>query len=279
MWGACLMTKLSQLSAILLVGLAASPALAQSQKLPSVQEKSVLAPPVVHIDGKPTEWQDNMQAYNRHTEVYYTLSNDENNLYLLIVSGNSAVTSKLLRGGLTFTVAPSSVGEKQVPVRITYPTPASDGMRQLMSVALNYPNAKPGIETLYAKAAPESDSLLLASNRLLLSKARDVSVTGIPAIADSLVSIYNDYNIRVRATLNNNERYVCEMAIPLSYLGINADTKNLAYTIRVNGPDLNVLRNRVSFENYAIGRGYTRRDLRELSCTTDFKATYQLAGK
>jgi len=54
-----------------------------AQKLPNVQLGSVQAPADIKIDGKTTEWHDQFQAYNRATDIYYTLSNNDNHLYSL----------------------------------------------------------------------------------------------------------------------------------------------------------------------------------------------------
>ena len=58
--------------------------MANAQKLPNVQQASLRAPENVKVDGKPTEWGDKLQAYNKATDVFYTIANDYNNLYLII---------------------------------------------------------------------------------------------------------------------------------------------------------------------------------------------------
>ncbi|MBC7401019.1 MAG: hypothetical protein H7289_13850, partial [Mucilaginibacter sp.] len=56
--------------------------IANAQKLPKVQTASIAAPTNIKIDGKATEWGNKFQAFNRTTEVYYTLSNSATKLYL-----------------------------------------------------------------------------------------------------------------------------------------------------------------------------------------------------
>jgi hypothetical protein len=251
----------------------------QAQKLPAVQEKGLIAPTKIRIDGKATEW-NGYQAYNRHTELYYTLSNDDTHLYLLVRSDKRAITTKLLRGGLTFTISTASANPNATPVSITYPVPAPDGMRQLMTMAINYPNKTPGIEWAYAKTAAERDSLLFLYNRATLDNAKDIYVSGIKDIPEKFLSIYNDHNINVRSTLDQNSGYICEIAIPLEYIGItDSKTGELSYSLTLNGPSANVLRNYISFQNYSIGTGSRQRNLMELGCTTNMKARYMLAGK
>jgi hypothetical protein len=252
---------------------------AQAQKLPPVQKKGLITPEEIKIDSKAAAWND-YQAYDRHTELYYTLSNDDTHLYLLVRSENRAITAKLLRGGLTFRVATTAEGLKTAPASITYPVPAPDGMRQLMAMAINFPNKTPGIEWAYVKTAPERDSLLYLYNQAAFNRAKDVYVSGINAIPENYLSIYNDYHINVRPALNRNSVYTCKIAIPLKYLGITDGTAGeLWYSLALNGPSANVLRNYVSFQNYSIGTGSRQRNLMELGCTTNMKAKYMLANK
>lgn len=90
-----------------------------AQKLPKVQQESVYAPVNIKIDGKATEWDGKFQAYNRANCVYYTVSNDENNLYLTVYVSEWINLDKLIYGGLAFTV--SNPVNKTENVSITYP--------------------------------------------------------------------------------------------------------------------------------------------------------------
>jgi len=75
---------------------------AYAQKLPSVQPNSLRAPANVKIDGIPTGWGETLQAYNKSTELHYTIANDDENLYLTVQATNPRVIQKLLMTGLTF---------------------------------------------------------------------------------------------------------------------------------------------------------------------------------
>jgi len=56
---------------------------ANAQKLPEVQTVNLRAPAGIKIDGKPTEWDSKFQAYNKSTNAFYTIANDDDNLYKL----------------------------------------------------------------------------------------------------------------------------------------------------------------------------------------------------
>src|ERR1700743_3198430 len=89
------------LTLILLTG----PLSADAQKLPNIQQSKLRAPSTVKIDGKATEWNNQFQAYNRATDVFYTLSNDDENLYLTIKAIDQDVINKIVGGGISFIIA------------------------------------------------------------------------------------------------------------------------------------------------------------------------------
>ena len=78
--------------------------IANAQRLPKIQTTSVLAPADIKIDGKPTEWNNKFQAFNRTTEVYYTLSNSATKLYLTIQSNERRIIRKIISNGITLTI-------------------------------------------------------------------------------------------------------------------------------------------------------------------------------
>src|ERR1700709_19758 len=75
---------------------------ANAQKLPNVQQGEMRATTNIKIDGKTNEW--NFVAYNKNTEVYYTIANDDADLYLIVKAVKPDIVDKLIFGGLTLTV-------------------------------------------------------------------------------------------------------------------------------------------------------------------------------
>jgi len=70
-----------------------------AQTLPKVQEASLRAPDNIKIDGKPTEWNNQFQAYNTATDLFYTIANDDQNLYLVIQAKKPLSISKIGQRG------------------------------------------------------------------------------------------------------------------------------------------------------------------------------------
>src|ERR1700679_404639 len=96
--------------------------LTEAQNLPNIQKASVWAPPNIKIDGKVTEWQDKYQAYNHATDIYYTICNDNDNLYLVIKATISVVIAgKILAGGISFTVNHTLKKKDTAAITVTYP--------------------------------------------------------------------------------------------------------------------------------------------------------------
>jgi hypothetical protein len=72
---------------------------AKAQKLPNKQEVSLRIPADMKIDGNAKEWNNKFQAYNKLTNIFYTLSNDDKNLYLVIQATDPIIIEKMIRGG------------------------------------------------------------------------------------------------------------------------------------------------------------------------------------
>ena len=76
----------------------------KAQKLPDVQAGAVWANSPLKVDGKLVDAAEPFQAYNKNTKLFYTLSNDDKNLYLAVKSTDGGNNNKILMGGITFSV-------------------------------------------------------------------------------------------------------------------------------------------------------------------------------
>ncbi len=90
-----------------------------AQRLPSKQKGNVRAPTDIKIDGKAGEWDYKFQAYNIASRMFYTVSNDDENLYLTVYLNDRFASGKILQGGLTLTLPPPSKSAGDISV--TYP--------------------------------------------------------------------------------------------------------------------------------------------------------------
>lgn len=249
--------------------------IAQAQKLPKTQNNSLRIPDGVKIDGKATELNNTFQAYNPATSLYYTLSNDDENLYLAIQTSQPRVMAKMLYSGVTLVV--NTIGRKKDNdagnMMITYPNLTADDSQYIVS--------KLGIKiatgrNIIKKGDPPklTDSAIAVVNHLIEAKANIIKISGIKAIDDSLLSIYNAGGIKVAST-TNQQVYTYEMLVPLKLLGLSVNSaKSFSYEVKL----LNRLETGKKFPTVYGFAGGAANDINpDLDATTNFWGEYTLA--
>lgn len=200
-----------------------------AQKLPNIQKESVRAPANIKIDGKATEWDNKFKAQNSATELLYTLSNDDQNLYLVAQTKFKDVIDKIMRGGITLTVNQTVDKKSSSPVSVTYPSLDVSGTSNItnMLTRKNYPEANTGKEPV------QYDDV----NKAFIIRSKVVVVTGIGGIQNEEISIYNENGIQVASYFTDDFGYTYELAIPLKYLSLpDNGTKPFSYHVKVNEP-------------------------------------------
>ncbi len=197
---------------------------ANAQKLPNVQQGGLRAPANIKVDGKATEWKTGFQAYNHATEIFYTLSNDDEYLYLSLQIANPDVINKIMGGGIVFGIQKSGKKTDKGAVSITYPVISG---RDHTFFRLGKKNdLVPGLHA--------ADSAMLEHNTQLGKIAKWIGVSGVPGV-DSLTSVYNEEGIKAVGLFDNKEVYTCEMAIALKHLGLSAkNADKFTYHISMN---------------------------------------------
>lgn len=255
----------------------------------SVQEKSVWAPANVKVDAKLDEWDNSLEANNKTVDISYTMANDDKNLYLAMKSNDQGVASKIVGGGITITINTADKKKEDNACQLHYPVVNRSSMRSSFRRGGNNGGAQ-----------EQPDSATIANMRAqLLASAKEITVKGFKNITDSVISIYNEYSIKVAIGYDQNGALIYELAVPLSQLGISpGKTKQIAYNIKVNG--VNFTRNRERESNGGGnyggfgGRGGNRgfggggrggrggfsgMDFQSMLSDTDFWGKYTLAVK
>ena len=193
--------------------------IAGAQKLPNLQQQSVYAPANIKIDGKANEWNSQFQAFNNATEVFYTISNNTENLYLTMRATEIAVIQKIIAGGVSFTLKNIDKKSAIAPVTITYPL-----------VQFQYSQVN------YILKSILSDSALNVLNKRLSGHLKEITITGVKEIPDASVSVYNEQGIKTAALIDNKKAYTIEMSIPLKYLQQEFnEAGTFSYILQVNG--------------------------------------------
>lgn len=251
-----------------------------AQKLPDVQKEGLRAPADLKIDGQLTEWAA-MAAYNKVVVLYYTIANDDENLYLAVKSDNTLITSKILAGGFALSINTTAKKQKEA-ITVTYPFIEDDDMnRAMMNFAIK------GLNNGDAKMAPDQEQDITAKrkagraviNRQILNLFKFIKLKGIKQIADKQIPIYNELGIKVAAKIDSQGDYICEMAVPLKYLNLPNNTAAINYNIKLLAKywPSGIPRGGVTVTHNGgppLGEGGV--DSRSMSVDTDFWAEYVL---
>lgn len=199
---------------------------AKAQKLNNVQEGSVSAPADVKVDGKLKEWTNPLQAYNKATQLYYTLANDGQNLYLAVQSTDQTNNRKIIAGGISFTINTEGKKKDKGAFLITFPVVSQSAMRGQFRRRGGAGGQQGGLDS----------AAIVAMRKQIIASAKEITVSGFAAITDSVISIYNEYSIKAAIDYDTKGNLVYELALPLKLLNISVDDpKEFAYNIKVNG--------------------------------------------
>lgn len=193
---------------------------------------SVRAPANIKIDGKPTEWDNKFQAYNKGIQAFYTISNDDKKLYLTLQATKKEIINKIINGGVSFTVIKDNSQSVEDGATVTFPV-FDEKDRPNINI-----NAMAQIVPGTAASDKLSDSLMKANNSILLDKAKLIRVSGIKDL-DTLISMYNMDGVKARALFGKNMAYTYELSIDLKLLELSAaDLTKFNYNITLNEVEL-----------------------------------------
>lgn len=212
------------------------------QRLPDLQTKVINVPADVRIDGVDTEWGPEYGAKNRKLDISYSIANDKDFLYLVVkAEKDSKEYNKITTSGLQFSVNVDNKNDSEKAYKVSFPTrSASTGSTAGMATTVMTVvggSMSGGSFTVSDRDGMmrRADSAMRANRTNRLNQAKEIKVFNFPAVTDSLISIYNEYDIKVAAKFTDKDEYIYEMAIPLSLMGLNATSaKEIAYQLRSN---------------------------------------------
>ncbi len=166
----------------------------------------------VAADGSLSDWPDSLSLFNEATNLYYSLANDDKNVYLALRSASKQDLTKILAGGISFSA--NIEGKKKDPPTVIFPVL----------------DRTPGKSR--AKEQPEVEEM----QKQILSRIKDIKVAGFKEIIDGGISLQNTYGIRAAASFDKNNNLIQEIIIPLSLLNLStANAGEVTYSIKVNG--------------------------------------------
>jgi hypothetical protein len=216
---------------------------AYAKNLPSEQKVSLRAPATIKVDGKAIEWDNKFQAYNHHTDFYYTIANDDDKLYLIIHATDPGIIRRIINGGITLTINKSGKKNDKEGISITYPV-FEKGNR--FNPMLKFTNPMITGRTM---PVMNPDSLALVNNKGMGDKAKLIRTAGMKDI-DTLISVYNADGIKAVGMFDNKQTYAYELSITLKNLGLDVNNPiKFAYQLMIN----EVAAQGITFTNDASG--------------------------
>ncbi|MES2378645.1 MAG: hypothetical protein V4553_18775 [Bacteroidota bacterium] len=197
---------------------------ANAQRLPDVQKESLRAPAGINVDGKATEWDNKLHAFNKSTEIFYTVSNDDNRLYLTVLATRRNIIDKIINGGIAFTI---KKGGKKDPegATISYPVYKGNDRPNIDYRAFDDINPKS------INAVKQADGIIALANLGIMAFSNLIKVDGIKGV-DTLITVDNTRGINAASAVDNKMAYTVELAIDLKLLSLSTtDQSKFSYNI------------------------------------------------
>ncbi len=233
------------------------------------------APAGTKADGKLTEWAS-LPLYNKSTQLHYTVANDANNIYLAFTCTDATSINKILGGGLTIAINKDGKKKEKDAAVVSYPL-SGGGMRMLRGG-----NRQGGTNI--------DTAALVTSRKQIITGMKEVGITGIKDITDTLISIYNVYSLKAAMNVDSKANLIYELAIPLKLLELDASSATeIAFNVKVNGIQFNNNRMNINVDGGArsgsfdgggmrMGGGFGGgQGMMELTTPSDFWSKYKLA--
>lgn len=204
-----------------------------AQNLPTIQQESVQAPAKIKIDGKTDEWGNKFQAFNKSTQIHYTISNDANNLYLSVQAIDFNTIKKILAGGITLTL--NKFIKKKDSAVVSFTFPFYEKGQKLFSISNQW----------VSQNKTQVDSFANVYNRQLPTAFKLIGVNGLKVIDNGSISIYNEDKIKAAVLFDKDMHYNYELAVPLNLIPFTTNEMlRINYNIQLNGQK--------SIDGYAI---------------------------
>ena len=246
----------------------------RGQTLPRIQKESVYAPGNLKIDGKATELGNKFKAYDRGNHLYYTVANDDKNLYLIAYTSDYYNLLKLTLGGLVFTI--SKPEHNLDNISVTYPTTDIQKNQVVPKSVRDY------YFSFKNNTIANKDKILALMNRVnekVATTFKEIDISGMKGISESRISIYNELGIKAKLAFDDKIALTYELAIPLKYIDFLVDkSSKLNYNIKLIGQVMPGANPRAPARPAPVDGNYDELQM-YLNNPTDFGGVYTLAKK
>ncbi len=225
------LTPSSRLAGTLLITAILCSGSAFAQKQPDVQDGNLKAN-TVKIDGDAKDWQSPLKAFNKSTGLAYSVANDDKKLYVVMQASDINTTRKIMMGGITFSINADGKKRTKEVLSLTYPAITQTSRRAAMGGG-----GQRNFGSFQQMTQEQRDSMQHAMMQKQLDLAKDIKVFGFKGVADSSVSVYNEYSIKAVAKLSKDGVYTYELCIPLELIP-DGISDSFGYNIKVNGLEM-----------------------------------------
>jgi hypothetical protein len=159
----------------------------------------------VTVDGNPSEWRIPLRFYDSDTKLNYTLSNDDEKIYLCVRIVDELSQAKVVRNGINIWF--DTLAKKNKKVGILFPVPDRTADEDQADASRSSGSHHGGGKK------PGSD--LDAIKKKFLQQANQMQLTGFKSgIPDFLAASQNDYGINVSINWDVNNIMIYEAVIP-----------------------------------------------------------------
>lgn len=191
---------------LFLIGVSSSLKAQKNERISSVWNNDV------KIDGELSEWNDSLTYYFDDQDLHYSISNDDQYLYVAIRVKNKDKQSQAVFNGFALTI--NRDGKKKDGPSFSYPIPDRSALRALSNQEFNAPTDL---------------------RKVALSTIRAFHVRNFPNILDGAISLENNYGIRAAVLIDTMDRLCYESAIQLDQLNLDTNQGGFAINIKING--------------------------------------------
>lgn len=182
-------------------------------------------PAQVIVDGDLKDWGDSLRYYNEEKKLYYTLANDQENLYLAVRFNDRTEQERVVRAGLTLGI--NTKGKKKDVYSITFPVADASSMEDMKSRMSE-------MQDQMANGPGPADREEM--RRARLTKLRNIKVTGFKDVENEIITTSNTYGFKTALDYDADGNLVYEAAIPLKFFDANDIAKSeWAFDIKING--------------------------------------------
>lgn len=161
-------------------------------------------PVPIIVDGKNNDWPTPHPDYDEKAMLGYAVSNDKDNLYIIVETGDLATQLKILQGGLTVWI--DRKAEKNEETAINYPIPAES--KNGKTTAKRRPN-------MYGSGPDKVRIMLEDRVAELLKEAKEFSLQGFKACnLQYPIEATDSCGVTVRMAIDADNELVWEAVIP-----------------------------------------------------------------